>query len=354
MVLFSSRKQALVGLDIGSHSVKLVELSESKGAYKLKNFAMANLPQDVIVDGAVMDSGAIIDVVKGLISQTKLKNKKVAISISGFSVIIKKIAVAMMSEEELLESIQWEAAQYIPFEIEDVNIDFQILGQNRDNPDQMDVLLVAAKKETITDYENLILGAGLELQLIDVDSFAVETMYENLFGIGEEEVIALVNLGASTTNVNVVKGPISLYTKDVPVGGKQLTQEIQKQYGLSFEEAENLKLAGPQLWASQRNLDKIINNHCEVVASEIQRSLDLFYATYPEEQIQRIGLCGGGAMTPGLVDQVRERLGIEVQLINPFEKISYSPKEYEDSYVNSVGPMAVVGVGLAMRRVGDR
>lgn len=354
MIAFTSRKQELVGLDIGSHSVKLVELSESKGSYRLKNFAMVNLPQDVIVDGTVMDSGAIIDVLKDLISRRKLRNRKVAISVSGFSVIIKKIAVAMMSEEELLESIQWEAAQYIPFEIEDVNIDFQILGQNRENPDQMDVLLVAAKRETISDYENLILGAGLELQLIDVDSFAVETMYENLFGIGDEEVIALVNLGASTTNVNIVKGPISLYTKDVPLGGKQLTQEIQRQYGMSFEEAENLKVGGPELWASHRNVEKIISNYCENFASEIQRSLDLFYATYPEEQIQRIGLCGGGAMTPGLLDQVRERMGLEVQLLNPFEKISYPSKEYEESYMNSVGPMAVVGVGLAMRKVGDR
>lgn len=354
MISLKPKKDALVGLDIGSHTIKLVELSESKGRYYLKHFGISQLPPDVIVDGAVMDSGAVVDVVKELVAAAKVKNRKVAISVSGFSVITKKITVNLMTEEELLESIQWEAAQYIPFDIEDVTIDFQILGQSKDKPDQMDVLLVAAKKEIITDYEALMAGAGLEPTVIDVDLFALENMYEALFGIGEDEVVALVNLGASTTNINVVKGPVSLFTRDISLGGRQVTQEIQKLFNISFDEAEALKTGDPERWKGYKNLERIVANFCEAFVGEIQRSVDLFYATYPEEQIQRIGICGGAAMTPGLLDHVRQRLGIEANLVNPFEKISFSSKEFDASYLNAVGPVAAVGVGLAMRRAGDR
>jgi type IV pilus assembly protein PilM len=354
MGLIGSKKGESIGLDIGSHSIKLVELAGGKGGYRLKRFAMAPLPADVIVDGAVMDSGSIIEVVRELIANNKIKNKKVALSISGFSVIIKKVTLNFMSEEELEESIQWEAAQYIPFDIEEVNIDFQILGESRESPDQMDVLLVAAKKEIINDYETLIEESGLETQVIDVDSFAVETMHENLFGIGEQDVLALVNIGASTMNFNIVKGPNSLLTRDVSMGGKQVTEDIQKQYNLMYEEAETLKLKPPEEWGEHKNFDRLIRNSCDMFTTEIQRSLDFFYANYPDEQIGSLGLCGGGAKTPGLLDHIKERVGIETFMINPFEVISYSPKEFEDSYLNSVGPIAAVGTGLAMRRLGDK
>ncbi len=354
MISFKSGKKELVGLDIGSHTIKLVDLAGSKGRYRLRQFATAPLPPEVIVDGAVMDSGAIIEVVRDMVAKSRVKNKRVALSISGFSVIIKKITVGFMSEEELLDSIQWEAAQYIPFDIEDVNVDFQVLGQNRDNPDQMDVLLVAAKKEIINDYENLMKETGLDPQVIDVDSFAVETMYENLFGLEENEVLGLINIGATTMNFNIVKGPISLLTRDVSMGGKQITEEIQKQYNLRYEEAEAVKLGGPENWQQYKNFDRILKNACELFAGEIQRSLDFFYANFPEEHVQKLGLCGGASKTPGLLDHIKEKLGIETFVINPFERISYSPKEFEESYLSSVGPIAAVGVGLAMRRAGDK
>jgi type IV pilus assembly protein PilM len=352
--MFKSRNSELVGLDIGSHSIKLIELASGKGGYRLKRFVTAPLPADVIVDGAVMDSGSIIEVIREIVSGHKIKNRDVALSISGFSVIHKKVTLNYMSEEELAESIQWEAAQYIPFDIEEVNIDFEILGENPDNPDQMDVLLVAAKKEIINDYETLMAESGLEAHVIDVDSFAVENMYESLYGIEDHEVVALINIGASTLNFNVVKGPISLLTRDVSVGGKQVTEDIQKQYNLSYEEAEMLKLGPNDAWDQYKNFDRLIRNACETIATEIQRSLDFFYTNYPEEQVGRIGLCGGGARTPGLVENVHERLGIETALLNPFERMSFSSREYDESYLNAVGPTAGVGVGLAMRRVGDK
>jgi type IV pilus assembly protein PilM len=307
----------------------------------------------VIVDGAVMDSGSVIEVLRQLFTKNKVKNRKVALSISGFSVIIKKVTLNYMSQEELEESIQWEAAQYIPFDIEEVNIDFQILGESPEGGDQMDVLLVAAKKEIIQDYEMLVSESGLEAHVVDVDSFAVETMYENLFGIGEQEVVALVNIGASTMNFNIVKGPISLLTRDVSIGGKQVTEEIQKQFNLQYEEAEQLKLKPQEEWGQYKNLDRLIRNACDNFATEIQRSLDFFYANYPDEQISKMGLCGGGARMPGLLAHIQERVGVETFLINPFERMAFSPKDYEEAYLHSVGPIAAVGVGLAMRRVGE-
>jgi type IV pilus assembly protein PilM len=354
MITLGSKKGDLVGLDIGSHSVKLVELAGGKGGYRLKRFTMAPLPADVIVDGAVMDSGSIAEILRDLIAKNKIKNRRVALSISGFSVIIKKVTMNFMSPAELEESIQWEAAQYIPFDIEEVNISFQILGESAENPDQMDVLLVAAKKEIINDYEFLIAESGLEAHVIDVDSFAVETMYENLFGIEETEVIGLINIGASTMNFNIVQGPISLLTRDVSMGGKQITEEIQKQYNLQYEAAESLKLGSPDAWTQHKGFDRLIQDTCEQISTEIQRSLDFFYANYPDEQIARLGLCGGVAKTPGLLQHVKERVGIETFLINPFERIEFSPKEFDEAYLNSVGPIAAVGVGLAMRTVGDK
>jgi type IV pilus assembly protein PilM len=354
MLSLKSKKSELIGLDIGSHSIKLVDLAGGKGGYRLRRFAMAPLPADVIVDGAVMDSGSIIEVVRDLIAKNKVKNQRVALSISGFSVIIKKVTLNHMSEAELLESIQWEAAQYIPFDIEEVNIDFQILGDNAENPDQMDVLLVAAKKEIINDYETLMTESGLETHIIDVDSFAVETMYENLFGLGADEVIALINIGASTMNFNIVKGAISLLTRDVSMGGKQVTEEIQKQFNLRYEEAEALKLGPREVWNEYKNFDRLVENACDQFATEIQRSLDFFYANFPEEQVGRLGLCGGASSTPGLLGHIKERVGIEPFLINPFERISFSPKEFDPAYLNSIAPIAAVGIGLAMRREGDK
>jgi type IV pilus assembly protein PilM len=353
-MLLSKKTRNLVGLDIGSTSVKLVELGFSKGGYRLKRFAMSTLPPDIIVDRAVMDSSTLVETIKELFNKNRVKNRNVAISVSGFSVYTRRATMSFMLEEELAASIQWEAAQYIPFDIDEVNIDFQILGQNPNNPDQMDVLLVAAKKEYINDFEDLMVESGLELHVIDYDSFAVENMYESLFGIEENEVVALVDIGASLLKVNMIKGPISLLTREVSMGGKQVTEDIQKSYDLQYEEAEALKLSPPEERENYPNFDRIFKNACEIFTMEIQRSLDFFSANFPDEQVQQIGLCGGAAMTPGLVQHVKERTGIDTQLINPFERMSFSSREYSEEYLRSLGPQAAVGVGLAMRRTGER
>jgi type IV pilus assembly protein PilM len=347
-------KGELIGLDIGTNSVKLVQLAQKKGGYALKKFHMAPLAPEAIVDGAVMDSGSIIEVVREMIASNKVKGKRAAISISGYSVIIKKISINYMSEDELAESIEWEAAQYIPFDIEDVNIDFQILDENTENPEQMNVLLVAAKKDIINDYETLMLESGLEAAVIDVDSFALETMYENNYENIQNEVVALINIGSSMMNFNIMKDGMSALTRDVSMGGKQTTEEIQKQFGLQYEEAEELKVGPEENWANYNDLNLLVKTASDNFASEIQRSLDFFYANYPEDRVDRIVLCGGVAKTKGLAELIEERLSIPTILVNPFNAVQVPPKEFDPEYLESIAPIAAVGVGLAMRRVGDK
>src|SRR4030043_1523741 len=223
------KKKDVVGLDIGSSSIKLVELREGKGGFKLQNLAISPLPPEAIVDGALMDSVTIINTIRDLITTSKTKTKEAVTSVSGHSVIVKKISLPMMTEAELEESIQWEAERYIPFDINDVNIDFQIFGSTPENPEVMDVVLVAAKKDIINDYVSIIMESGLNTIIIDIDSFALENMLGINYDIGREEAIAIANVGASITNMTIIKNNISAFTRDIFKGGNHVTEEIQRQ-----------------------------------------------------------------------------------------------------------------------------
>src|SRR5438067_1340646 len=241
-----AKSKLALGLDIGSSSVKLVQLKEAKRGYILDAFGVAPLPPEAIVDGALMNSTAIVDAIRQLLSQYKLKNREVAIGVSGHSVIIKKISMPRMSQEELEESIQWEAEQYIPFDVKDVNIDVQILtpADQDSGTGQMDVLLVAAKKDMINDYTSVVSEAGLAPVVVDVDAFAVQNAFEVNYEAPRSETVVLVNAGASVCNINVLANGLTTFTRDVTIGGNQFTEEIQKQLNVSYDEAEKLKVGG--------------------------------------------------------------------------------------------------------------
>ena len=198
------KKKDVIGLDIGCSSIKLVELRVDKKGYKLQNLAVSPLPPEAIVDGALMDSVTIIDAIRNVIADSKTKTRDIVTSVSGHSVIVKKISLPFMTEAELEESIPWEAERYIPFDINDVNIDFQIFGAAPENPEVMDVVLVAAKKDIINDYVSIIMEAGLNPVIIDTDSFALENMLAINYDLAKEETVAIVNVGASVTNINIV------------------------------------------------------------------------------------------------------------------------------------------------------
>ena len=348
------RNTELIGIDIGSSSVKLVQLKDARGGYHLAGFGMATLPPEAIVDNSIMDSGAVTGAIRELVGSHKIKTKNVATSISGHSVIIRKILLPMMTEEELESTIQWEAEQYIPFEISEVNLDFQILGPDANDPSQMNVILVAAKKDFVNDYTALFRECGLNPVVMDVDCFAVANVFEMGYGINDHESVALIDLGASSINVNILKGGVSVFTRDIQVGGGMYNEELQKRLGLSSDDAETVKLGGECSGAAPAAVAALIADVTEVLTTDIQRSLDFFSASSADERPRKVYITGGVSRVPAIATSLAQRLGAEVQLIDPWRQISFNRKTFDPAYLQAVGPLFTVAVGLAMRRVGDK
>lgn len=350
-MLFTKSKE-IVGIDIGSSSVKLVQLAENRGAYQLRNIGILPLPSEAIVDNSLMDTTSIVETIKGLLKSLYSKAKEAACSISGNSVIIRKITLPAMTPDELEDQIAWEAEQYIPFDINDVNIDFEILDTDMTAAGKMTVLLVASKKEIINEYVAVFNEAGLKLVVVDVDSFAVQNIFEQNYSPAENEVVALINIGASIMNLNVVKGGVSLFTRDVQMGGNLYTDEIQRQFSISGEEAEKAKITGD--FPDKSRLQDTIARVNETLAIEILRSLDFYNSTAEDQKIGKIYLSGGCSKVSNLPDSVAQRLGLPVEILNPLNSISFSEKEFDPEYLQEIGPLVAVAAGLAMRRLGDK
>lgn len=353
--------RGVLGLDIGSHSIKVMELKEGKGgSWKLIKFGLHKLPAEAIVDGAIMNSAAVVEGIRDLIARHRIKTRDVCTSISGHSVIIKKITLPSMNEEELSESIQWEAEQYIPFSINDVNIDTQILSLSEDSG-QMEVLLVAAKKDMIQEYTAVVSEAGLKPLILDVDCFSIENAYDLSEDLEANEIVALVNIGASLVNINILSNGITAFTRDINMGGNQFTEEIQKQLNVSYEEAEALKLGG-NINTSQstteaivpQEVGSILRSTSESMAVEIQRSIDFYLATASGLSLSKVILSGGAARSSGLKEALENTLNTTIELANPFRSISFNPKEFDPDYLQDLAPLSSVVSGLALRRLGDK
>jgi type IV pilus assembly protein PilM len=317
------------------------------------NIGSEALPPEAIVDGAIMDSGAVIDAIQRLFSSQKIKTNEVATSVSGNAVIVKKISLPQMSTEELAESIHWEAEQYIPFDIQDVSLDYEVIDGGGSGGN-MDVLLVAVKKDKISDYTSAISQAGRSPLVVDVDVFALQNCYEINYGIDPGRVVALLNIGASIMNINIVKGATSIFNRDIAVGGNLYTDAIQKELNLSFDQAEALKKGARVEGAAPENLHPIIQAVSENIALEIQKTFDFFRATSSEDRIDRIFLSGGTAKIQGLRDLLAERFEAGVEILNPFNSVTYNPRDFDPEFINEMGPSAAIAVGLAARKVGDR
>jgi len=344
-----------IGLDIGSSSIKLIQLRETSKGIHLVNFDMALLPPEAVVDGALMNFTAIVEKIRELLRVHRIRFKECALSISGHSVIIKKISLPEMTPEELQESIQWEAEQYIPFEIKDVEVDVEILNPKA-GQGQMDVLLVAAKKEIINDYVSVAMEAGLKPVIMDVDTFTIQNAFELNYGFPPNEVISLINIGASVININIVANGITTFTRDIGMGGQMLTEEIQKQLNVSYEEAEHYKTGGEGTISSSsiyREVQRLSERVSETLVTEIQRSIDFFAATTINADISRIYLSGGSSQIPALIRSLERRLEVPVELVNPFKNIVVDPKKFDFDLLQRMAPMAAVAVGLGLRRAGD-
>ena len=351
--MFFSRAKSLVGLDIGSSAVKVVELKEmGKGrGYQLQNVGIEPLSPEAIVDGAIMDAGLVIEAIQKALGGRKVKAADVAIALSGHSVIIKKISIPATSEEELAEVIPWEAEQYIPFDVEDVNLAYQVLkGGGSDG--NMDVLLVAAKKDKIHDYTSVVTQAGRNPVLVDVDVFALQNCFEMNYDADESEGVALVNVGASTTNVAIVKGTTSIFWRDISVGGNHYNDALRKELNVTFEQAEMLKRGQSVDGVASDKLPAILASVNDFIGGEIQKTIDFFKNTTPGESIARMVLAGGSARVPHLRESLAERFGVAVEPLNPFNRVQIG-KGIAPETLDEVSPSVSIAVGLASRRLGD-
>ncbi len=351
------QSKAIVGLYVGSSAIKVIELQPTSSGYKLTGFGYAPLPPEAIVQGSFMNSPAISNAIREACEDAGIKTRDVATSVSGHAVIVKKISLPAQSDEELEESIRWEAEQYIPFDINEVNIDYQIL-QEATTDGQMDVLLVAAKKDLIDDYLSVVADAGMNIAVMDVDAFAVGNMYDFNYQPMNEGAVALVDIGASVINISVISGSVPLFIRDITSGGNQYSEEIQKTLNVSFEEAERIKVGetpgGVSTDVVPQEVEEAMREVSDTLLGEIQRSLDFYRATASSSRgIQKLVLCGGSARVPGLVRLFQERVDIPVDIANPFARVEVAADFPDQDRIRELTPALGVAVGLGMRRLSE-
>jgi type IV pilus assembly protein PilM len=347
------KKDHLVGLDIGSRTIKAAEIIESNKGRTLKRFGMTDINPGLIEDGAINEPEEVAEAVTELFKSFGVREKNVAISIGGYSVIVKKINVQTMAEDQLQETIHFEAEQYIPFDISDVNLDFQILGPNENNPNQMNVFLVAAKKEMVNDYINLVNLAGLNPCIIDVEAFALQNIFEINYELKDDDNIALIDIGASKTSLNILKGNNSVFMRDVSLGCGQINQKIISLANCSFEESESIKLGGQSDQIPEEDLKQIITTVVADWCTEIRRALDFFYSTYPDDQIKKIVLSGGGGNIGDFRQLLATEASAEVETINPLNSFIID-SGLDPEYIQQISPQAAICMGLAVRKIDDK
>jgi type IV pilus assembly protein PilM len=342
----------------------MVEIDDSKKGRVLKNFGVIGLPPEAIVEGSIKEMDIVSSAIKTLLQNLKVKNKHVATSISGFSVIVKKITVSSKEESELESTIQDEAEQYIPFDINEVNLDFDILsgeeetaGEDEEGKkeasDQMEVMLVAAKKDIIDDYVSLLQVAGLAPVVLDVDAFALQNAFE-MSAETTTGCYALVNVGAEELGINAIKNGVSLFARDSSFGGSQINEAIMSQFKLSFEDAEKMKLGGSKIGKEKAALEEIFTSVVSEWVQEIKRALDFVASTYADETIEKILVSGGACRIPGFQKYLTLETDIPVEELNPFANLTIDEKYFDPKYLKHMAPQAAVAVGLALRSIGDK
>ncbi|NTU43536.1 MAG: type IV pilus assembly protein PilM [Nitrospirales bacterium] len=346
-------KKSPLGLDIGASYLKVVQLSDIRGGFELSLFDLLPLPFGVIEEGGVASKDQLTASLRDLMKKAGIKKGDAVVGISGqSSVIIKKITLPAMSEDELSLSIKYEAEQHIPFDIADVNIDFQIVA-SRPEAGQMDVALVAVKKAVIRDYVEAVQKAGLRPVIADVDALALANMYEANYESTEKGRIALIHAGASSTVITILQDGILDFSRACPIGSNHHTEAIERFLSISQDKAESLKKGGSIQGISRDDVETVINSASDDIYAEIYRSFEYYRNYVSEEGVDKIILSGGAALIKGFPDMMSERLSLPVDLANPFKKIKI-PSRLNGAFIAEMAPLAAAAVGFAMRRVGDR
>jgi type IV pilus assembly protein PilM len=346
------KKQSLVGLDIGSHSIKVAELEgQANKGHRLVNWGISAPLGEAIVDGEVMDRQLVVDAISNLLESRRITSRNVVAAVSGRAVIVKKITMNRLSADDAQQAIYWEAEQHVPYDINDVSLDFEILGPLPSDPKQMQVLLVAAKKDMVSAFADLIREAGLQPAMVDVDSFATQNALENNYDFHPEEVIASLNVGAEITNINITQGGVPYFTKDLQLGGNTFVEAAQRKFNLSQAEAQ-AAVRGES--GASLEVTPVIEQACEGLATALERAQAFLRTAGEAGPISRVMLCGGSALTPGLPEFLNRRFGVPAEIANPLARIQYEPALFAGQDVMKVAPLLTVGIGLALRRLGDK
>ncbi len=348
------KKDHLVGLDIGSSFIKVAELKVTGKGRVLNKFGMTRIMPGMIVEGRVIDMEGLAKQIRSLFKSQKIREKNVAISTGGHSVVIKTITTSTKPGKELQDTIYSEAEQYIPYDVEDVNIDYQELGESEFSTDQLNVLLVAVKKDLVAEYIDLIHLAGLNPRIIDVDTFALQNVYETLPYENREKITLLVDVGASKTSLNILKANASLMMRDTVSGTNQILEEIASQFDISIEEAEQAVNGEENDIVSQEAVREISLKTAQLWCSEISEVVNTYQAGANDETVEKIVLSGGGVFVEGFQDALLSELEADVSIINPFEGLIVNEKKFPDSLITQAAPQAPIAIGLALRRVDDK
>ena len=346
-MIFGEKK--IVAIDIGTSSIKLAEIDVSRKGPMLKRFAVQNLPHGVVSGGEILDSAMVGSAIENIVKSSKSKRRHAATGMWGSSVIIKKIAMPKMEEKLVAEQIKWEAEQYIPFDINEISLDHHILPAGGSAAESMEVLLIAAKQDLIFRYIESIEGGGLKCSVIDVSGFALANCFEANYGT-VPGIVALVNIGAGVTNIVVVENGNVIFCRDVAVGGGSYTSELNKQMGISLEEAEALKISASLGQEVPEDVNAIINNTNEQVVDEIRNGFEFFGATSGGASASRMFICGGSMVLPGLVEQIGKSAGLQHEVFDPFARIAYDPKAFSYEYIAQIKSISPVVLGLALRK----
>lgn len=346
------KKKSIAGLDIGSSSIKMVELDGKLSSLNLVSLGFENLPGDTIIDGQIMELNVVSDVIQSVCNNHQVMATNVVTGVSGHSVILKNIVLPWMTREELEESIDWHAEEHIPYDLADVSLDYQVTAQTAE---LTHVLIAACKRERIDNIRQAIQLAGKTPVVIDVDTFALQNCYEVNYNPTEDQVVTLLNIGASTMNVNIVKGTRSLFTRDITVGGSQFTDMLQRSLGLNFQQAEAVKrgVVDAVDGLEEKSIQPLMSNVTEIVAMEIQKTFDFYRATTQDREtiVQKILISGGGSKLVGLAAELSQRLELPVEVLDPFRNINVDTKKFDPDYLREIVPEMAVAVGLAVRGV---
>ena len=343
MGLFGNKRRS-IGLDVGSGFVKLVEIDHSGEQPEVVQVAMRPLVADAIVEGEIMDPGLVSDTISGLIQEAGLKGRDVVTAVGGHDVIIKPIEMDRMKETDAREVIRWEAEQHVPFDIKSVELDFQILNPLAEGL-QMEVLLVAAKRELVDNKVSLLLDAGVSPSVIDVDAFALHNAFEYNYPEAMEGIVALVNVGHETTNVNILEDGGLILTRDIPFGSRRVREDLQRERGFTAEQAEDIVQGREEL----AEMPQLVESSADEVAVGIERASAFLMTRRSGAGLGQIFLSGGGSRIPGMSDALGRRMSVETQVVNPFERIPVRADVGGNVNLEEAAPMLLLPLGLALR-----